>query len=90
MYDRDPRKRVLSPITSHREYTKLATNQKERQQRYRALFRSSVNPADLDAIRQATNTGWALGNDRFLEKIEKLAGRRAAPKPRGRPRKEDK
>jgi hypothetical protein len=32
--------------------------------------------------------GWALGNDRFREEIAHLADRRAAPAPRGRPRKE--
>ena len=76
-------------IQPHQEYAKLARSNSDRQKRYRALFRSSVNEQDLEAIRNASNKGWALGNDRFREKIEKLAGRRAAPKPRGRPRKKE-
>jgi putative transposase len=38
---------------------------------------------ELEAIRDATNKAWVLGNDRFREKVEALLDRRAAPRPRG-------
>ncbi len=49
--------------------------------------RGQIGKLDLESIRAATHKGWALGNDRFCEKIETLTGRRAAPLPKGRPRK---
>ena len=39
----------------------------------------------LEAIRDATNKGLALGNERFEEEVESLTGRRMAAKKRGRP-----
>jgi putative transposase len=43
--------------------------------------------AALVAIRDATNKGWALGTDRFMERIAAAVSRRVAPLPKGRPRK---
>jgi len=68
---------------------RLGRSDTERQSAYRQLFRTVVNKNDLEVIRESTNKGWELGNDRFKDKIEKLSGRQAAPKPRGRPRNED-
>lgn len=75
-------------ITKHTLYRQLGTNAAMRQSAYRQLFRAAIGSADLEAIRESTNKGWVLGNDRFREKIELLSDRRTAPKPRGRPRKE--
>ena len=75
-------------VSPHPLYRRLGRNPQARQSAYRQLFRSALGKGELDAIREATNTGWVLGNDRFREKIERLSGRRTAPKPRGRPRKE--
>jgi len=36
-----------------------------------------------DGIRQATQKGWALGNDRFKDEIEQLLDRRTRPLPKG-------
>jgi len=44
---------------------------------------------DLQAIRDCTHKGWALGRRRFIEKVEALTQRRAASKGVGRPRKDD-
>lgn len=60
----------------------------ERQQAYRALFRSKLEGEFVEALRAATNGGWALGGARFQRRIAKAAGRRAAPLPPGRPRRE--
>ena len=74
-------------ITQHALYRHLGADATKRQCAYRQLFRAAIGQSNLDAIREATNKGWVLGNDRFRERIERLSGRRSAPKPRGRPRK---
>ena len=74
-------------LTPHRLYRRLDGTPEERQSSYRRLFRGQPAKADIDAIREATNKAWALGNDRFRAKIEALAGRRATPLPKGRPSK---
>jgi hypothetical protein len=53
------------------------------------LFKAHLSKADLDAIRDTLHKGWALGDNRFRAKIEKLSGRRATPLPNGRPRREE-
>lgn len=73
-------------LVPHELYLSLGRHERARQSAYRQLFRAPLGVGDLDAIRSATNKGWVLGNDRFREKIEQLSGRRAAPKPRGRPK----
>lgn len=72
-------------LTPHQAYRRLGDSDRERQRAYRQLFRTKLSETDIQAIRDATNKAWALGNDRFLARIEALAGRRAAPLPRGRP-----
>ncbi|MBQ0797925.1 MAG: transposase [Porticoccaceae bacterium] len=73
--------------TPHPLYHSLGRSNTARQSAYRALFRGAVSKVDQQAIREATNTGWVLGNDRFRDKIEQLSGRRSRPKRRGRPSK---
>jgi putative transposase len=72
-------------VTPHEVYRRLARSSEERLSAYRQLFRAQISKEDLDAIRESTHKGWALGNDRFRAKVERLSGRRAAPLPRGRP-----
>lgn len=76
-------------VTQHTLYQRLGRQEKKRLSAYRQLFRAALSKADLEAIREATNKGWVLGNDRFREKIEQLSGRRTTAKARGRPRKTD-
>ncbi len=76
-------------VSPHRLYRRLGADEGGRQAAYRQLFRGQIRKQDLESIRSATHKGWALGNDRFCEKIETLTGRRAAPLPKGRPRKTD-
>ncbi|HKB60437.1 MAG TPA: transposase, partial [Gallionellaceae bacterium] len=57
-----------------------------RQTAYRQLFRAQIPRDELEAIRNATNKAWVLGEGRFLQKVEALSQRRAAPLPKGRPR----
>jgi putative transposase len=76
-------------IDDHALYLGLGQEKRERQASYRALFKRQVGEAALVAIRDATNKGWALGNDRFMQEISVAVSRRAAPLPKGRPRKEN-
>lgn len=76
-------------IADHLLYKRLGGTQAERETAYRQLFRAHLPKADVSAIREATNKSWALGNDRFRQKIETLSGRRAAPLPKGRPKQKE-
>ncbi len=74
--------------TPHSLYERIGQNAGERRAGYRDLFRTHFPEIELNTIREATNKAWVLGNDRFKETIEALTGRRTAPCPRGRPKKE--
>jgi len=74
-------------IISHEVYRGIGINETERQAAYRQLCKSAICKPDLDALRAATNKGWALGSDGFRKEIEQLSGRRTEAKPRGRPKK---
>ncbi len=73
-------------ISAHREYKKLATWVKPAHRVYQSLFKNQISVDELEIIRESTNKGWALGNEKFAAKIEKLGGRRATRLRRGRPR----
>jgi putative transposase len=51
------------------------------------LFKPTLTAEELTTISDATNKGWALGNAKFIKKIEQLTNRRASPLPKGRPKK---
>jgi len=73
-------------LVKHSLYSLLGQTENERQIAYRQLFRVQLDAVDVNAIREATNKAWVLGNDRFRQRIEGLAGRRAAPVKSGRPK----
>lgn len=77
-------------LIAHSLYEALGRDGESRSRAYRALFRFAVPESDVTAIRESTHKGWALGDSRFRAEIEKLGQRRAAPLPRGRPRKKGK
>lgn len=74
-------------ITEHPLYTSLGSTRKQRSAAYLALFQGILDEQKIADIREATNKGWALGDDRFRAEIEALTARRAQPMPRGRKRK---
>lgn len=74
-------------ITPHREYRKLGGDDSQRAKAYRMLFKRKINADTIELITASTIKGWALGDDRFVRKIEKSSGRRARQLPKGRPRK---
>src|SRR5271168_3320286 len=75
-----------SIVTPHKLYRSLALHETERMAAYRELAQAPLDSAMLDEIRTCTNKGWALGGNKFKNKIEVLTARRAAPLPKGRPR----
>jgi putative transposase len=75
-------------LSFHPLYLRLGATPKDRQGAYLALFNLALGSEMLDSIRNATNKAWALGDDRFKEEVAGLTGRRIAPIPRGRPKKE--
>ena len=70
-------------LTPHHLYQALGSSIEERQDAYRGLFQAHLDDRTLETIRQATQKGWALGNDRFKDEIEQLINRRTRPLPRG-------
>ncbi len=76
-------------LTPHLIYRRLGAAPEARQKAYRELFRVQIGKEELEAIRNATNKAWVLGEGRFREKVEALSQRRAAPLPKGRPRRDD-
>ena len=81
--DKGPNSSWLMP---HQLYLALGRTDEERRLAYQQLFASIAAEEDLNAIREATNKGWALGSERFQREVEALSARRAASKGRGRPR----
>lgn len=75
-------------VSPHPLYRALGRSAAERQAAYRALFRERLAESFLDALRGATNGGWALGDAAFKRRVAKVARRRAEPLPRGRPRRD--
>ena len=67
---------VDSAVTPHVGYTALGSDDAARLRAYRALFDIALDDADLAAVREATNKGWALGGARFREQIATTLGRR--------------
>lgn len=77
-------------VVPHELYERLAHRADERQVAYQALFNHDIDQQTLDEIRDATNTEWVLGNDRFRARVEALADQQVQPKPRGGDRKSSK
>ena len=72
-------------VSDHDLYLRLGANQAARQAAYRASFRAALDEDFLDALRTATNGGWALGDARFQRQVADALGRRVTPLPHGRP-----
>ena len=69
--------------TPHRIYSELGRTHEECSKIYRSLFDGHIVKALLTQIRQSTNKGMALGNQRFKQEIERLSGRRVTELKRG-------
>jgi len=67
----------------HPVWRRLGRSAAARQQAYRDLIGEKLDPGFVEALRAATNGGWALGSERFRAEIAEAACRRAGPLPRG-------
>ncbi len=76
-------------LVPHVEYLRLGQNEADRLAAYQDLFKVAQASDDLKQIRECTHKGWALGSQRFIDEIERLAQRQASSKGVGRPRKEE-
>ncbi len=74
-------------VTEHAAYWALGNTPFDRQLAYRRLFETEQAAVEIDSIRYATHRGWALGREEFAASVELEAGRPAAPRRPGRPRK---
>ena len=70
-------------ITPYVLYEALDTSPPLRRRAYRALFRHAIEPTALDTIRHAARRGTALGDSRFVHKLETSAKRPIARYPHG-------
>lgn len=73
-------------LTPHLLYNRLGSNAFERQESYRNLFKVHVSESLVTELRQATNSGLALGGENFVRQIEALSGQRVSRGQVGRPR----
>ena len=72
-------------ITPHEEYASLGSTPAERQAQYRGLFGEEQSPQQLEEIRDATNGGYALGNQTFKRDMARALGRPVEKGSAGRP-----
>lgn len=75
--------KAVSFWSPHQIYMALDNTLHRRLEIYRDLFNAHVDKKELDQIRNATNKGLALGNDKFKDEVERLTGRRVKPLKRG-------
>lgn len=74
-------------VKPHPECLRLGKTAEERQSAYRQLFKHHIAGSIMDEIREATNKAWALGSDRFKQRMQKQLERRVQPSARGGDRK---
>ncbi len=65
--------------TPHPEYLRLGKTPAERRRAYREIMEQPATEALLKEIRQSTQRGMALGNDRFKDQLEQCGSRRQRP-----------
>lgn len=69
--------------TPHPVYIALGRDRQSRNKAYRELFKAHVDVDEVELIRDATNKGLAIGNERFKREIEQLTGLRVTEMKRG-------
>ncbi|GAB3353489.1 transposase [Lysobacter tyrosinilyticus] len=74
-------------ISPHPSYLGLSPDTDQRQRIYRALVMETVDPTEIQAIREHLQRQHAYGTHRFRVAIETQLGRSAGPQKIGRPRK---
>ncbi len=70
-------------IQDHAIYRALGKNRTERSDAYRILCEQALETGTLQALREATNSGWVLGRTGFKADVEGTLRRRVISLPRG-------
>ena len=74
-------------LTDHAAYWEMGNTPFARQARYQVRLQAGTDKVEEARIEQALFGQWALGGDDFMARMASRSSRRAAPAPRGRPRK---
>ena len=69
--------------TPHDIYQSLGNNVEQRTRAYRDLFAGHLDATLVKKIREVSNKGMALGNEKFKDEVEAMTGRRLRPLKRG-------
>lgn len=72
-------------LVDHPLYWALRNTPFERQAAYRSLVEAPLDAGTAATIERATEKGWALGGEAFLQFLSAQATRRTTPRRRGRP-----
>jgi putative transposase len=72
-------------VKPHTLYESLGNSDEKRRAIYRAAFADSIPEVELDRIRDAINTGFALGNRGFVSRLQSELQRKVARGVNGRP-----
>lgn len=78
---------VLVRLNPHPAYLQLGKDDASRREAYRELFLERMESTLVAEIRDATNSGFCLGNERFKTEVSRMLQRRVTPGKPGRPRK---
>ena len=66
-------------ISPNEMFLRLGRTELSRQQAYRELFKSHIDPDLLNVIRSSTNGNFVLGSDEFKDEISSMLKRRVVP-----------
>jgi putative transposase len=64
-------------------YLALGNTEAERKSVYQRLFFAHLSGNTIQAIRDAANKAWALGDESFIGQVPSTLSRRAKPSPQG-------
>ena len=69
----------------HPSYLALGNSMKERRLRYQEFVESAIPDGEWVLIQEAVTRGQLTGNDRYIDEVEKIIGRRIEHRRPGRP-----
>jgi putative transposase len=72
-------------LTDHALYWALGNTPFGREASYRALVEQAISAHEVTELSNATLKGWALGSDKFKDRLQKQAKRRVSRGKKGRP-----
>jgi putative transposase len=72
-------------LTPHPMYWEMGNTPFAREASYAAMIQSGIDQKQQQALTLSTLSGWALGEDGFVESLQKQTSRRVNPAKAGRP-----